>query len=120
MHRADADYFPYWCYVISFPVMLVVLVLHLILHNLHIFGVIVGYPHTAWRVEPGNEATLTHCHYLLHRATCYWVCAWCVLVVYSGEMGVASLAQMTTFVRKYPLCFSLMIGVGTPTMASGW
>ena len=40
-HRADADYFAYWCYLISFPALMVVLVLHLILHNLYIFGVIV-------------------------------------------------------------------------------
>ena len=41
-HRADLDYFPYWLYIVSFPVMMVVVVLHLILHNLVIFGVIVG------------------------------------------------------------------------------
>ena len=41
-HRSDLDYFPYWLYIVSFPVMMVVVVLHLILHNLVIFGVIVG------------------------------------------------------------------------------
>ena len=41
--RADADYFPFWCFVISFPVLMVFLVLHLILHDLYIFGVIVRY-----------------------------------------------------------------------------
>lgn len=41
--RADADFFPFWCFVISVPVLLVFLVLHLVLHNLYIFGVIVGF-----------------------------------------------------------------------------
>ena len=39
--RADADYFAFWCYTISCPVALVTLVLHLFLHNLYIFGIIV-------------------------------------------------------------------------------
>ena len=47
-HRADTDYFPYWCFVISLPFTVTILVLHLILHNLYIFGVIVCiiYQHT--------------------------------------------------------------------------
>lgn len=39
--RANPDFFAYWCYIVSFPILLVVLVLHLILHNLYIFGVVV-------------------------------------------------------------------------------
>lgn len=38
--RADPDYFAHWCYVVSFPVLMIFLVLHLILHNLYIFGLI--------------------------------------------------------------------------------
>ena len=47
VQRADTDFFAFWCYTISCPAALVVLVLHLILHDLYIFGVIVRQQITA-------------------------------------------------------------------------
>ncbi len=71
VQRADPDFFPHWCYMISFPFLFATLILHLVFHSLFIFGVIVSSLHTTSHpLLAASSAALFSL--TIHRATSYW------------------------------------------------